>query len=35
VEVHCREIHGNEVSIDVDARTKPVTLKIGGEKIAP
>jgi hypothetical protein len=35
VEIRCREIHGNEVLIDVDARTEPVTLKIGDEKIAP
>ena len=35
VEVRCREIHGNEVLIDVDARAEPVTLKISDGKFAP
>jgi hypothetical protein len=35
VEVHCLEIHGNEALVDVDERSKPVTLKISDGKAAP
>jgi hypothetical protein len=35
VEVRCREIHGSEVLIDVDAGAEPVTLKISDGKFAP
>jgi len=35
VEVRCREIHENEVVLEVDGRAEPVALKISQEKIAP
>jgi hypothetical protein len=35
VEVRCREIHGNEVVLDVDGQPQPVMLEIGDRNFAP
>jgi hypothetical protein len=35
VEVRCREIHGNEVLIEVEGQSEPVTLEIGDRNFAP